>query len=82
MNQFKEKFATPINKGLQRLAKFSVKRKAVELIAEMKSLYTPFFLRRMKAEIFKTISSELSDRPLKWSELPFKTDIVVWIPLS
>ena len=62
LNQFKEKFANPISKGLQKHAKFSVKRKAVELIAEMKSKYTPFFKRRMKREIFQTISSELTDR--------------------
>ena len=28
------------------------------------------------------LSSELTDRPLTWNELPFKTDLVVWIPLS
>lgn len=82
MNSFKEKFANPINKGLMKLAKYSVKRKAVDLIAEMKALYTPFFKRRMKGEIFKTVSSELTERPLEALELPFKTDIVVWIPLS
>jgi hypothetical protein len=40
------------------------------------------FLRRTKKEIFRCVSSELSERPLEWNELPLKTDIVVWIPLS
>lgn len=45
-------------------------------------MYNPFFLRREKKEIFKTVSSEVLQRPLKWNELPLKTDLVVWIPLS
>lgn len=28
------------------------------------------------------MSSEVVQRPLKWNELPLKTDLVVWIPLA
>lgn len=28
------------------------------------------------------MSSELTLRPLDWNELPYKTDITVWIPLT
>ena len=60
----------------------ALKRKATELLDQLKSLYRPFFIRRTKREIFACKSSELSQRPLEWHELPFKTDLVVWIPLS
>jgi hypothetical protein len=56
--------------------------RAIDLIKEFKILYTPLFLRRTKKEIFKVISSEMALEPLKWNELPLKTDLVVWIPLS
>ena len=55
---------------------------ANDLIAELKQKYRPFFIRRTKKEIFKVMSSELSDKPLEWNELPLKTDLVIWIPLS
>jgi hypothetical protein len=48
----------------------------------MKDLYRPHFIRRTKKEIFTSMSSELSVRELNWNELPYKTDIVVWIPLT
>jgi hypothetical protein len=45
-------------------------------------MYEPHFLRRTKNQIFKVVSSELIGRPLKPNELPLKTDLVVWLPLS
>jgi SNF2 family DNA or RNA helicase len=52
------------------------------LLDQLKKLYKPFFIRRTKREIFTCKSSELTQRELYWNELPFKTDLVIWIPLS
>lgn len=48
----------------------------------MRNMYEPHFLRRTKNQIFKTVSAETLGRPLKMHELPIKTDLVVWLPLS
>ena len=48
----------------------------------LRSLYTPLFIRRTKKEIFKCVSSELAGRELTNYELPMKTDLAIWIPLS
>jgi hypothetical protein len=56
--------------------------KAKELIMKLKSIYKPFFLRRTKKEIFEIKSAELSKTPLEACQLPLKTDLVVWVPLS
>ena len=82
MADFKRDFAGPIKKGLQKHAKFKLKMNAIDQINTMKRLYRPHFLRRTKKEIFSCKSSELQLRPLEWNELPFKTDLVVWIPLT
>jgi hypothetical protein len=53
------------------------------LIKELKDLYEPFFLRRVKKEIFKIRSFEvygsISGDALF---LPLKTDFVVWVSLN
>ena len=67
---------------MQKLARPKQKKQARDLCVSLKNSYKPFFIRRTKRETFKTISSELSEHPLQWNELPFKTDLVVWIPLS
>jgi hypothetical protein len=45
-------------------------------------MYLGHFLRRTKQEIFTIMSAELAQRPLKMTELPLKTDLVVWLPLA
>jgi SNF2 family DNA or RNA helicase len=52
------------------------------MIQQLKDIYQPHFLRRTKKEIFKVKSSELSETELLPTELPLKTDLVVWIPLN
>ena len=42
----------------------------------------PHFLRRTKQQIFKMKSAELADGELESNEMPLKTDLVIWIPLS
>lgn len=39
-------------------------------------------MRRTKAEIFTMMSAETAGRPLKMTELPLKTDLVIWLPLT
>ena len=82
LDHFQENFAVPIKKGLQKHQRYASKIRAQKLIEEMKEKYRPFFLRRTKQQIFKVVSSELSQRPLGWNEMPYKTDLVVWIPLN
>jgi len=50
-----------------KLARFRIKREAREKCIELKNTYKPFFIRRTKKEIFKTMSSELTDHPLAWN---------------
>jgi hypothetical protein len=45
-------------------------------------MYEGYFLRRTKNNIFKFMSAEMTKRPLKLNELPLKTDLVVWVPLT
>jgi hypothetical protein len=45
-------------------------------------MYEHHFLRRTKNQIFTLVSAELLGRPLRNNELPIKTDLVVWLPLS
>lgn len=52
MKNFKDKYSNCIEKGIKRNASYRQKRLAIEIIAELKELYTPHFLRRIKKEIF------------------------------
>ena len=48
----------------------------------LRKMYEIYFLRRTKNQIFTVVSAELIGRPLRNNELPLKTDLVVWLPLS
>lgn len=52
------------------------------LSSKLRDMYKPHFLRRTKDAIFTIRCAETLGRPLKLSELPLKTDLVVWLPLS
>ena len=39
-------------------------------------------MRRTKENIFKITIAETAGRELKMTELPLKTDLVIWLPLS
>ncbi len=39
-------------------------------------------MRRLKKEMFNIISAEMNPISLDKRELPLKTDLVIWIPLS
>lgn len=45
-------------------------------------MYSDHFLRRTKGNIFTVKCAETAGRPLKLTELPLKTDLVVWLPLN
>ena len=49
---------------------------------KLRKMYERHFLRRTKNQIFTVVSAELIGRALKNNELPLKTDLVVWLPLS
>jgi SNF2 family DNA or RNA helicase len=82
ISEFKTQYNAQITKGLKKRAIFKDMFKAKELIMKLKSIYKPHFLRRTKKEIFEIRSAELSKSPLEACQLPLKTDLVVWVPLS
>lgn len=45
-------------------------------------MYKAHFLRRTKDNIFTIRCAETIGRPLKLTELPLKTDLVIWLPLT
>lgn len=45
-------------------------------------MYECHFLRRTKDQIFHIVCAETAGRALKLNELPLKTDLVIWLPLS
>lgn len=45
-------------------------------------MYANHFLRRTKGNIFTVKCAETAGRPLKMTELPLKTDLVIWLPLN
>ena len=45
-------------------------------------MYEGHFLRRTKDKIFTIQCAETIGRPLRMTELPLKTDLVIWVPLS
>ena len=59
-----------------------LKEKSRELSAKLRKAYTPHFLRRIKENIFKIKSVGNGELELKEDELPLKTDMVVWLPLT
>lgn len=81
-NKFTRDYAEPIEKGLLKDASARDKAKAQELSNKLRKMYESHFLRRTKNQIFTVVSAELLGRPLKNNELPLKTDLVVWLPLS
>lgn len=81
-NKFTRDYAEPIERGLLKDASTRDKNKAQELSVKLRKMYEEHFLRRTKNQIFTVVSAELLGRPLKNNELPLKTDLVVWLPLS
>lgn len=81
-NNFTRNYAEVIEKGVLKDASHQEKVKAEQLSSKLRSIYEPHFLRRTKNQIFSVVSAELLGRPLKNTELPLKTDLVVWLPLS
>lgn len=79
--KFQVHYGAPIEKGLLKDSSEYEKNTSQYLSKELKLKYQDHFLRRTKKNIFTIISSEYANRPLRISELPLKTDIVIWIPL-
>ena len=81
-NKFTRDFAEVIEKGLLKDATSREKLRSHDLSDKLRKMYGPHFLRRTKKEIFQTVCAETLGRPLHDNELPLKTDLVVWLPLS
>jgi len=79
---FISKYAEVIEKGLLKDASPKEKARAEVLSKELRKMYADHFLRRTKDKIFTIRCAETSSRPLKMTELPLKTDFVIWVPLS
>jgi SNF2 family DNA or RNA helicase len=81
-NKFQRDYSETIERGLLKDASYRDKVRSSELSGKLRIMYEPHFLRRTKNQIFKVVSAELLGRPLRSNELPIKTDLVVWLPLS
>jgi len=81
-NKFTKNFAETIEKGILKDASQREKATGMDLSQKLRAMYEPHFLRRTKNQIFTVVCSETLGRPLKETELPLKTDLVVWLPFS
>jgi hypothetical protein len=81
-NKFTKDYADVIEKGLLKDSSAREKARSQELSIKLRKMYEGHFLRRTKNQIFSVVSAETLGRPLKDTELPLKTDLVVWLPLS
>lgn len=81
-SRFTTDFASTIERGMLKDASARDRDRAAGLSARLRLMYEPHFLRRTKTQVFRTVSAELLGRPLRAHELPLKTDLVVWLPLS
>ena len=81
-SNFQLKFAEPIESGLLKGATSSEQQKSDSLSKTLREMYKNHFLRRTKDNIFTIRCAETLDRPLKLTELPLKTDLVIWLPLT
>jgi len=76
---FERTFSEQIAKGLKRNAtRFAVELKD-HLSRELKRLTAPHFLRRLKTEVMQNSDVDSGNAP---SELPQKTDVVLWLKLT
>jgi hypothetical protein len=82
VSQFRVNFARIIQDGLKKNASSMLARQARKKIKDLKMLYKPHVMRRLKREMFNIVSAEMRPISLLKRELPLKTDLVIWIPLS
>ena len=81
-NSFQSKYSEPIEKGLLKGATAADQQRSDQLSQKLREMYKGHFLRRTKDNIFTIRCAETLGRPLKLSELPLKTDLVIWLPLT
>lgn len=81
-HKFCREYSEKIEKGLLKNATAKEKQIGNQLSNELREIYHPHFLRRTKDKIFVVRSAEVCERELKATELPLKTDLVVWLPLT
>lgn len=81
-NAFQTKYSEPIERGLVKGATQSDQLKSDMLSTKLREMYKAHFLRRTKDAIFTIRCAETLGRQLKLTELPLKTDLVVWLPLT
>ena len=81
-SNFLLKFSEPIEKGLLKGASREDQITSDKLSTKLRNIYKDHFLRRTKNDIFTIRTAETLGRPLKMTELPLKTDLVVWLPMT
>jgi SNF2 family DNA or RNA helicase len=81
-NNFQLKYTEPIEKGLLKGASRADQLKSDQLSSQLRQMYDSHFLRRTKDNIFTIRCAETLGRELKMTELPLKTDLVIWLPLT
>lgn len=79
---FERKYAIPIEKGLVADAWRSEKEMSKKLSDHLRKIYTPYYLWRLKTDIFKVKSVGNQEVELADDELPLKSDFVIWLQLT
>lgn len=80
--RFQREYQGIIEKGLVKDSSQHQKAIAQRLSQQLRLKYQDHFLRRTKDKIFSIVCAETLNRPMRISELPIKTDLVVWMPLT
>eukprot|EP00850_Spirogloea_muscicola_P010983 SM000066S20458 [mRNA] locus=s66:411245:421049:- [translate_table: standard] len=81
--EFHNMFGRIIEAGNNRQADPSTKRSGRKAAESLRETIAPFFLRRMKSEVFpQGIFGAAINGSGKVPGLPHKTDLIVWLPLS
>ncbi|XP_024394535.1 SNF2 domain-containing protein ENL1 isoform X1 [Physcomitrium patens] len=74
--EFKDKYERQILAGTDKNASDRQKRIGIQVAEELRQKFGPFFLRRLKSEVFPD-SEDKKER-----KLSRKNDLIVWLPLS
>ncbi|XP_024362916.1 SNF2 domain-containing protein ENL1 isoform X1 [Physcomitrium patens] len=74
--EFREKYERQILAGTDKNASDRQKRIGIQVAEELRQKFAPYFLRRLKSEVFPE-SNNLEER-----KLSKKNDLIVWLPLS
>ncbi|KAJ1691050.1 hypothetical protein LUZ63_015205 [Rhynchospora breviuscula] len=75
-NEFEDRYEEKIMRGIEKKASQKEIRFGSSVAEDFREKIKPYFLRRLKSEVFSKENEEMKD------ELPMKTELVVWLKLT